>query len=64
MKAWEVIGYAADAAVWCVDCAGETYGPLDPDTEDQEGNVVHPIFACDEWEEAPVCNMCREPLLW
>jgi hypothetical protein len=39
------------------------YGPLTDDTEDGEGNLVHPIFAIDEWEYPPICNSCREALV-
>ena len=64
MKAWEVVGYVADATVWCVSCARRIYAPLTESSLDAEGNFVHPIFACDEWEEVPVCNCCHEPLIW
>ena len=62
MKAWEVIGYTADADIWCPTCAQEAYSPLSTDTEDHEGNLVHPIFAVEEWDYPPVCNRCRDPL--
>ena len=63
MKAWDIIGYAADADVWCPACAQDAYGPLTSDTQDQEGNPVHPIFAMDEWEYLPVCTRCQETLI-
>ena len=63
MKAWEVIGYTADADIWCPQCAWEVYGALTRDTKDHEGNPICSIFACEEWDDAPVCNCCREPLL-
>ena len=63
MKAWEIIGYTADADVWCPICAREAYGPLTEVTEDHEGNPVHPIFAVEEWDYPPVCCRCREPLI-
>ncbi|MCE5255007.1 MAG: hypothetical protein LLG45_12525 [Actinomycetia bacterium] len=62
MKAWEVIGYAADADIWCPACAREAYGPLTDQSEDHEGNLIHPIFACDEWDYPLVCHCCHEAL--
>jgi len=64
MKAWEVIGYTADADIWCPECALEAYGSLGRDTDlDYEGNPIHPIFACDEWDYPPVCNCCCGSLI-
>ena len=63
MKAWDIIGYTADADIWCPACAERVYGPLTDESEDHEGNPVHPIFAIDEWEYAPTCTSCREALI-
>ena len=46
MKSWTVIGFTADADIWCKDCAEEEYGPDDV-RSDREGNLVNPIFASD-----------------
>ena len=62
MKAWEIVGYTADADIWCGECAERVYGPdKDDDSRtDSEGNPVHPLFASDEWEsEACGCCGCR-----
>lgn len=65
-KAWTVIGYTADAATWCEECAAVVYG-LDIDNEttpalDNEGNDVHPIFASDELTAGTCCTRCGEGL--
>ncbi len=39
----QVVGYTADADMWCPDCATAKYG--DPPETDREGNLVHPVFA-------------------
>lgn len=59
--ATDVIGYAADADVWCVDCAEKRYGRLMGRTDD-EGNDVHPIFASDDADGPQVCAGCGEEL--
>jgi hypothetical protein len=58
-----VIGYTADADIWCPACAEEVYGPLTEDTEDREGNLIYPIFAVGEWKDTPICNSRREALI-
>ncbi len=59
MKSYDVVGYAADADVWCEDClikAGySTSG------RDSEGNDVYPVFA-GEMEEGECCGACGGPL--
>lgn len=63
MKAWEVIGYTYEADYHCVDCAEKRFGPgvdnLGKEPKyDNEGNMVHPIFASDEFEETESCGDC------
>ena len=40
LKSYEVVGYAADADIWCVECARQY-----PNGRDGEGNEVAPVFA-------------------
>jgi hypothetical protein len=64
MKAYDVIGYAYEADVHCLSCARARFdGEPDDETEDSEGNLVHPIFTGDECACAEVCGDCLEPLL-
>jgi len=57
MNATTVLGYTADADVWCSPCATALYG--DPDTAlDGEGNPVYPIFTCSEFDYEPHCRAC------
>ena len=69
-KAWEVVGFTADADVWCRDCAARAYGPAvltDRTVRDGEGNEVAPIFVSDLglWDcqcgadgNGPHCGKC------
>ena len=50
MKAYEFEAVTYDGAVYCVDCL-----PEDVSLDDEE---VCPIFASDEWDYAPVCDVC------
>ena len=61
-----VVGYTADADVYCPPCAAALYGAdvLD-DTKTvygREGNVVAPLFASEEWDYAPTCGRCHAAL--
>lgn len=59
VKDYEVIGYAADADIWCIKCLPYD----DPDTDkDSEGNEIHPIFVGDEDSHLEYCNACGENL--
>ena len=60
MKAWEVVGYTADAEAWCPACAVARYGPAHPihERRDREVIAMHPVFAGDEWEYRPRCGAC------
>lgn len=68
-KAWDIVGWTADADVWCNDCARSAYGEDSPTRFDGEGNLVHPIFVSElgQWlcdccgeGDAPHCNKCGE----
>jgi hypothetical protein len=63
MKSYTVIGYTADADIWCVKCAHEVYGLNDGLGEDWEGNPIHPIFAGDENADEEHCGHCGDKLL-
>ena len=56
-----VIGWAYEADLHCEDCARARFGAtLDaPDTEDRDGNPVHPMFSTDEAPaEGEYCGDC------
>lgn len=59
----DVVGYTADADVWCAACADGAYGP-GVMRSDSEGNLIQPIFLSDvyQWDEGcePHCNKCGE----
>jgi hypothetical protein len=60
MKAYTILGYAADAALYCPDCAERLYPELETDTE---GNDITPVFACHEHPDGqPYCDGCGETL--
>lgn len=69
MHATDIIGWTADADVWCDSCATDAYGP-EPETQDRrdyEGNPVHPIFADNESDlladtDRVSCNRCHTTL--
>jgi len=59
----DIIGWTADAAIYCPEDAEHIYGVTrDHDAVDSEGNDVHPIFATDEIEPGEVCTICGEPI--
>ncbi len=66
MKAWDILGYTADADIYCPDCAERRYGPDREGRLDREGNEVRPIFASDssEWSESGAyCGDCGRELV-
>jgi hypothetical protein len=64
MKAYDIVGFAYEGDVHCVECATFRFPQLHTEhVEDSEGNLVHPIFAGDECACAEVCGDCLEPLL-
>ena len=60
-KLYEVIGYAYDADLHCVDCTKERF-PLPNQAVDSEGNEVYPVFLGEEDNENSVCADCHLPL--
>jgi hypothetical protein len=62
MKAWEVVGWTADADAWCNACAEDAYGEDSPTRLDSEGNPVNPVFASDEYG-GYVCGNCLTPIV-
>lgn len=67
MNATTIVGYAADAAVYCPSCIADRYfgrataADLPADVNDSEGNPITPIFAAES-AEAPGnhCDSCGE----
>ena len=53
-----VVGFTADAAVYCSDCAEKRYGPDAPARLDREGNRVHAVFSDSEWDSPQHCGAC------
>ena len=43
----------------CYDCC---YDYADHPTTDEDGNPVHPVFACDEWDYQPHCDGCGDEI--
>lgn len=54
MKAYDIIGYTADASVFCPVCIKKVY---QSEEVDNEGNDIHPIFASDA-VDGEVCSEC------
>ena len=50
---FEAVTYEGE--VYCIECIPEIDLDLDIDSEG-----VHPIFAGEEWDYAPSCNVCGE----
>jgi hypothetical protein len=69
-KAWDVVAWTYDADIHCPDCAGKRFkssGGFDwtdenAGTVDSEGNVPHPVFACDEYE-GEHCGDCFDSII-
>jgi hypothetical protein len=63
-KAWEIVGWTYDADVHCNACTQKrfsVYALSESFATDSEGNMVHPIFASDEYENE-VCGDCHSNL--
>lgn len=52
MNSYDYDAVAYDADIYCVECL-----PKDVDVDDAES--VYPIFADSEWDDAPVCCVCK-----
>lgn len=55
-----VVGYVADAGVYCTWCAPPLWAK--DEAQDASGNPVHPIFENDEERGKDNCDACHEPL--
>lgn len=66
MRAWDIRGYAYDAALHCPACARARFGAralADGTARDADGNDVHPVFESDEADPAgEYCDDCHEEL--
>lgn len=59
-----VLGYTADADVWCKECCESQYdGQYDSHgnwyATDREGNEIWPIFSTDDRSERIFCCACH-----
>jgi len=70
MHSTTIIGWTADADVWCDDCATAAYGPDEDGRKDNEGNPVSPIFAdyssellADNEHGRVLCGTCLETVI-
>ena len=64
MKSYDVLGYTADADVYCPTCADRRYGPQPEvltaeEWQDDEGNEIGVIFADSEWDSPQHCSDCQ-----
>ena len=50
MKAWNYDAVVYDGQVFCVECL--------PARVDPESDDVTPIFASEEWDHYPICDVC------
>jgi hypothetical protein len=59
VTATNVVAWAADAALYCDDCARKRYGDIDGGAPDGEGNEVHPVFSSEDEADCPQhCDDC------
>jgi hypothetical protein len=58
MQGTDIVAFAYDAAIHCVDCASEHFDCDPADAVDSEGNEVHPVFASDEGWADDTCDDC------
>ncbi len=65
LNAADVIGYAYDADIHCLQCAEQRFGDKlnDENTKDSEGNSIHPVFGGDENANDEHCGDCGEKLI-
>ena len=60
----KIIAFAADADLWCPECAESRYpGCAEGDVLDREGNVVTPIFDTSSDVLLEICGGCGAELV-
>lgn len=60
---FDIIGYTADADIYCPPCARDIYGAgisTGIGIKDREGNLVAPVFADSEWDYPVSCGKCHQ----
>lgn len=67
LHAHKVYGFAADAALYCPNCAVERYGTellfVDCDVRDWEGNEITPLYSWTVDAAEDYCDDCFRPLV-
>lgn len=58
-----IVGYTADADIYCPDCTDAKYGPDITARRDSESNRVHPVWNDSEWDTPQHCHTCGAFLL-
>ncbi len=61
MSATTPIAYATDTGIWCLGCIAKA-GLDKPDSVDQGGNPIHPIFSHNGHGSDLVCGGCLGPI--
>ena len=58
-----IIAYTYEADVHCIDCTNKRFGatPTYRIHRDNEGNLVHPVFSTDEWQELDEGFLAENP---
>lgn len=75
MSATDIIGYTADAAMYCPECMRSKIDDLTVETADEldehgipldlldtEGNTIGPVFGDAETDTPASCDLCLEPI--
>lgn len=58
MRTYDIVGYAFEAALHCVDCTLDRF-PRPSKAVDREGNIPSPVFVGDEeGESGDHCDDC------
>ncbi|CAB1129416.1 conserved protein of unknown function [Candidatus Hydrogenisulfobacillus filiaventi] len=52
------VAFAADAALYCPECAERLYGPDRSGRLDREGNEVWPMFGAEALDAPAHCDAC------
>jgi hypothetical protein len=62
----KVIAYTYEADIHCIDCTRKRYesGGFNGiyDSLDNEGNLIHPLFDTDEWQELDESFIAENPI--